>query len=133
MLGEGIVPNAVTVYPSTKEATVLTPEVVDPRIADVEAIARWTDYAFRLPGGFRFGIGGIIGLIPGIGDILDAAISLYIVFRAIQLRIARVAIARMLLNVGIEALVPPSTCSTSVSLGLPLKVIGMLKMPPEPP
>src|SRR5581483_1612842 len=103
MLGECFVPNAVVVYPSTKDTKVLTPEVVDPRIADVEAIARWFDYAFQLPGGFRFGIGGIVGLIPGIGDILDAAISLYIVFRAIQLRIARVAIARMLLNVGIEA------------------------------
>src|SRR5437588_8927828 len=69
----------------------LTPEVVDPRIADVEVVARWFDYAFRLPGGFRFGLAGIIGLIPGIGDILDAAISLYIVYRGVQLRIPRVA------------------------------------------
>ena len=81
----------------------LIPEVVDPRIADVEAVARWFDYAFRLPGGFRFGFAGIIGLIPGIGDIIDALISLYIVTRAIQLGIARVALARMLVNVGIEA------------------------------
>jgi hypothetical protein len=85
-----------------KEA--LTPEVVDPRIADVEALARWLDYAFALPGGFRFGLAGIIGLIPGIGDVLDALISLYIIGRAIQLGISRVAIARMLVNVGIEAL-----------------------------
>ncbi len=81
----------------------LTPEIVDPRIADVEALARWLDYAFALPGGFRFGLAGIIGLIPGIGDVFDALISLYIVVRAIQLKIPRVAIARMLLNVGIEA------------------------------
>jgi hypothetical protein len=82
---------------------VLTPEVIDPRIADVEALARWFDYAFALPGGFRFGLAGIIGLIPGIGDVLDALISLYIVNRAVQLGIPRVAIARMLVNVGIEA------------------------------
>lgn len=69
----------------------------------MEAVARWFDYAFRLPGGFRFGIAGIIGLIPGIGDVIDALISLYIVTRAIQLRIPRVAIARMLVNVGIES------------------------------
>jgi hypothetical protein len=81
----------------------LTPEVIDPRIADVEAMARWFDYAFRIPGGFRFGLAGIIGLIPGIGDIVDALISLYIVFRAIQLRIPRVALARMLVNIGLEA------------------------------
>jgi len=81
---------------------VLNPEVIDPRIADVEAIARWLDYAFELPGGFRFGFGGIIGLIPGIGDILDAVISFYIVLRAVQLRVPRVALLRMLVNIGIE-------------------------------
>ena len=34
----------------------LNPEVVDPRIEDVEALARWLDYAFVGPGGFRFGL-----------------------------------------------------------------------------
>lgn len=82
----------------------LNPEIGDPRIADVEAVARWLDYAFELPGGFRFGLAGIIGLIPGIGDILDGLLSLYIIGRAIQLSVPRVAIARMLVNVGIEAL-----------------------------
>lgn len=82
----------------------LTPEVVDPRIADVEALARWLDYAFAAPGGFRFGLAGIIGLIPGIGDVFDALVSLYIVLRAIQLGVPRVAIVRMLVNIGIEAL-----------------------------
>ena len=83
---------------------VLTGEVIDPRIADVEALARWLDYAFVLPGGFRFGLAGIIGLIPGIGDVIDALVSLFIVHRAIQLRIPRVSIARMVVNVGIEGL-----------------------------
>jgi hypothetical protein len=82
--------------------TVITTPV-SPRIADVEHVARWLDYAFELPGGFRFGFAGIIGLIPGAGDIFDALVSLYIVIRAIQLGIPRIAIARMLVNVGIEA------------------------------
>ena len=98
-------PNAITAatIPSTHDGRVLTPEVIDPRIADVEALARWLDYAFEVPGGFRFGVAGIIGLIPGIGDIFDALISLYIVMRAIQLRIPRIGIARMLMNIVIEA------------------------------
>src|ERR1700760_2380955 len=79
-------------------------EIIDSRIADVEALARWMDYAFSMPGGFRYGVAGIIGLIPGMGDILDAIISLYIVGRAVQLGIPRVTIARMVLNVGIEAI-----------------------------
>ncbi len=86
------------------EPRTLTPEIVDPRIADVEALARWMDYAFVLPGGFRFGMAGLIGLIPGIGDLIDALLSVYIVYRAIQLKIPRVAIARMMVNVGIEGL-----------------------------
>lgn len=96
---------AITSYPvPTHRDDALTPEIVDPRLADVEALARWLDYAFALPGGFRFGVGGIIGLVPGIGDVLDALLSLYIVLRAIQLGVPRVALARMLVNVGIEAL-----------------------------
>src|SRR5579884_1292065 len=83
----------------------LTPEVVDPRIADIEAMARWFDYAFEIPGGFRFGLAGIIGLIPGIGDILDALISLYIVYRAVQIGVSRVTLARMVVNVGIESVI----------------------------
>ncbi len=82
----------------------LTPEIVDPRLADVEALARWMDYAFALPGGFRFGFAGFIGLIPGIGDVLDAVLSVYIVLRATQLGVPRVTIARMLVNIGIEGL-----------------------------
>src|SRR3954469_21919689 len=82
---------------------IVKPEIIDRRIADVEALARWLDYAFTAPGGFRFGLAGIIGLIPGIGDVIDALISLYIVHRAIQLRLPRIAITRMLVNIGIEA------------------------------
>ncbi|MDQ6665834.1 MAG: DUF4112 domain-containing protein [Acidobacteriota bacterium] len=99
------VPKAIAPYARRRHSPDgLTPEVIDPRIADVEALARWLDYAFAAPGGFRFGLAGIVGLVPGIGDIFDGLISLYIVVRAIQLRVSRVAIARMLVNIGIEAL-----------------------------
>jgi len=89
--------------PARYHGAALTPPGVDPRIADVEALARWLDYAFVLPGGFRFGVAGIVGLIPGIGDVFDALISLYIVGRAIQMGIPRVALVRMVVNVGIGA------------------------------
>lgn len=93
-------------YPADRNRDhVLYPEVVDPRLTDVEALARWMDYAFVLPGGFRFGLAGFIGLIPGIGDILDALLSLYIVSRAVQLGLPRVTLARMVVNVGIEGLI----------------------------
>jgi hypothetical protein len=102
---EFFVPGAHPYYPTkATNGNVLYPEVVDLRLHDVEALARWLDYAFELPGGFRFGFAGFIGLIPGIGDVLDAILSLYIVSRAVQLGIPRVTLARMVVNVGIEGL-----------------------------
>src|SRR5690349_17144660 len=96
-------PGAIIPYSGPEQKNnALTPEVVDPRIADVEAVARWLDYAFVLPGGFRYGLAGIIGLIPGLGDVLDALLSIYIVARAVHLGIPRVTIARMVINIGIE-------------------------------
>ena len=95
--------NAVSTF-RVDDARPVSGELINQRIADVEALARWMDYAFVLPGGFRFGLAGIIGFLPGIGDIMDALISLYIVNRALQLRIPRVGVARMVLNVGIEGL-----------------------------
>ena len=99
----GFVTNAISTL-GPDHAKPVTGELIDPRLADVEAIARWMDYAFALPGGFRFGLAGFIGLIPGIGDVMDALISLFIVNRALQLGIPRVGVARMVLNVGIEGL-----------------------------
>jgi hypothetical protein len=95
-------PSSAAIYNRRNRIEVLSTESVDPRIADVEAVARWFDYAFVLPGGLRFGFAGIIGLVPGIGDLIDALVSLYIVHRAIQLGVPRVTIGRMMLNVGIE-------------------------------
>ena len=95
-------PNTIAIPRSRPDA--LNPEIVDPRIADVEALARWMDYAFTLPGGFQFGLAGLIGVVPGIGDIMDSLLSLYIIIRAVKLRIPRVAVARMLVNVAIEAI-----------------------------
>lgn len=101
---EAFMARALTPYSGPlPEDRVLYPEVVDARVADVEALARWLDYAFELPGGFRYGLSGFIGLIPGLGDLLDAVLSLYIVWRAVQLGVPRVTLARMVLNVGIEA------------------------------
>ena len=94
----------LTLRQDGKDPKPLQGEIIDPRLADVEAVARWMDYAFVLPGGFRFGLAGFIGLIPGIGDLMDALISLYIVNRALQLGIPRVGVARMVVNVGIEGL-----------------------------
>ena len=119
--------NAVTPFRAQRyEADALTAEIVDPRIADVEAVARWLDYAFALPGGFRFGVAGMVGLIPGFGDALDALISLYIVIRAIQLGVPRVTVARMLVNVGIERSPGPFRLSVTCSMWFSRRIAAII-------
>jgi hypothetical protein len=73
--------------------------------ADLEGLARLMDESIRLPGGYRIGLDGLVGLVPGIGDAVGAVVSLYLVGRAAKLGAPRSAVARMLGNVGLETLV----------------------------
>ncbi len=49
--------------------------------------------------GIKFGLSGIIGFIPGLGDIVDAALSLYIVWISVHLKVPGHKIAQMIWNV----------------------------------
>jgi hypothetical protein len=76
------------------------------RIARLDALANLLDTAFLIPGtNIRFGLDGMIGLIPGIGDAVTTAMSLYIVHEARQLGAPRYLIARMLANVALDGVV----------------------------
>jgi hypothetical protein len=64
------------------------------------------DEAFRIPGTqIRFGIDGIIGLVPGFGDILAGLLSLIIPIAAWIRGVPYVTLARMAVNLGIGVLV----------------------------
>jgi len=64
------------------------------------------DEAFVLPGaGIRFGIDGIIGLIPGLGDILGGVLSLVIPLAAWIRGVPYITLLRMLTNVAIGLIV----------------------------
>lgn len=76
------------------------------RIARLEAIAKLLDIAFILPGtNIRYGIDGLIGLIPVIGDIITTAISLWLVREARALGAPWYITARMLGNVALDGVV----------------------------
>jgi hypothetical protein len=76
------------------------------RLARLDMLANLLDTAFILPGtNVRFGVDAIIGLVPGIGDAITTAISLYIVREARSLGAPRHLVARMLTNVAIDGLV----------------------------
>jgi len=64
------------------------------------------DEAFAIPGtGIRFGLDGIIGLIPGVGDVLAGLLSLVIPLAAWIRGVPYVTLARMAVNIGIGVLV----------------------------
>lgn len=73
--------------------------------SDLERLGRLMDSAVRLPGGYRIGLDGLIGLVPGVGDVAGAIVSLYIVLRARKLGVSRGTLVRMLLNVGLETVI----------------------------
>jgi hypothetical protein len=76
---------------------------VSRRLARMRNLSRLLDTAIGLPGGFRIGIDPIIGLVPGIGDVIASTLSLWLVYDATRLGIPKRVIARMVLNVMIEA------------------------------
>jgi len=63
------------------------------------------DESITLPGGHRIGWDGIIGLIPGFGDLIGLGVSAWIVFGAARLGASRATLARMAGNVAIETVV----------------------------
>ena len=76
------------------------------RLARLEAIAKLLDVAFVLPGtNIRYGIDGLIGLIPIVGDIITTAISLWLVREARALGAPWHITARMLANVAVDGVV----------------------------
>ena len=61
------------------------------------------DEQFRIPGTrLRFGWDAIIGIIPGMGDVLTSAASLVIVHHAWRLGTPYLLLLRMLANIGID-------------------------------
>ncbi|WP_438970883.1 DUF4112 domain-containing protein [Methylophaga sp.] len=61
------------------------------------------DNSIRLPGGYRIGLDGFIGLIPGLGDFISGLLSSLIIIKANQLGVPRAILFRMFINVLIDS------------------------------
>jgi hypothetical protein len=76
------------------------------RDENLDLLSRVLDTWFRIPGTqIRFGLDGIIGFIPGIGDLVGGFASCIIVLAAYFRGAPLVTILRMITNVGIEVIV----------------------------
>ena len=56
------------------------------------------DESIPLPGGYKIGLDGIIGLIPGIGDFISGLLSSAIIYKAHQLGVPRMILGKMIIN-----------------------------------
>ncbi|RYZ21200.1 MAG: DUF4112 domain-containing protein [Chitinophagaceae bacterium] len=72
----------------------------------VALLTKLMDKQFKVPGtSFRFGLDGIIGLIPGAGDVTTFAVSCYLLTLMARNGASGYVMARMVLNVAIDLLV----------------------------
>jgi len=72
----------------------------------LEALAKLMDGAFVIPGTtIRFGLDGVIGLIPVAGDLIASTISAYLIWEARELGAPSWLIARMLTNAFLDTVI----------------------------
>jgi hypothetical protein len=75
----------------------------DSRTRRVRVLSRLLDNSIPIPGtGWKIGFDPIVGLIPGIGDLIGAVLSGYIVLEAARADVPTLTLARMILNVGVD-------------------------------
>jgi predicted aconitase with swiveling domain len=78
----------------------------DRALQEIGSLAKWMDSKFRIPGtDIRFGLDGILGLIPGVGDLSTFAISSYMMFIMAKNGASGYVLARMALNVIVDAII----------------------------
>jgi hypothetical protein len=90
------------------------PEILSPRTRrggkvfddeNLDLLSHLLDDWFRIPGtSIRFGLDGIVGIIPGVGDAMGGIASCILILAAWMRGVSYVTLARMLANWGIEVL-----------------------------
>lgn len=92
--------------PAPLEPEILPPGSDRPALRSARLAARLLDEAIEIPGtSWRIGIDPLVGLVPGIGDAIGAILSLWVVLMGVRLGAPGPVIARMALNVAVDAVV----------------------------
>ena len=75
------------------------------RLEALRRISQLLDSAYPVPGtSYRIGLDPILGLVPGLGDLVSPLFTIGILWEARELALPRVVQLRMLFNVAIDAL-----------------------------
>jgi hypothetical protein len=90
-----------------RRGDVLPPEKPVPReLEHARLLARLLDDAIPIPGTpWRIGIDPLLGLLPGLGDLLGAVLSSWLLLIAARMGAPRTVVARMALNVALDTIV----------------------------
>lgn len=76
------------------------------KLRRIRKIAKLLDTAIGIPGTkFRIGLDPILGLIPGGGDLVGAAISAYMIYLATSFGLEKSKINQMIKNIALETTV----------------------------
>ncbi|MFL6374689.1 MAG: DUF4112 domain-containing protein [Pyrinomonadaceae bacterium] len=69
----------------------------------LDQLAFYLDGLFRVPGTtWRFGLDGLIGLVPNVGDTLTAFASFYILVAGVRYGVPKITLLRMAMNIAID-------------------------------
>ncbi|HMQ04983.1 MAG TPA: DUF4112 domain-containing protein [Pyrinomonadaceae bacterium] len=72
----------------------------------LDNLAHYLDGLFRIPGtGWRFGLDGLIGLVPNVGDTLTSFASFYILLAGVRYGVPKITLLRMAFNIGLDYVV----------------------------
>ena len=75
-------------------------EILEEKLVRLRQLSENLDESFTIPGTkIKFGIDGLIGLIPGGGDIIGCLFSLYILRTAIRMKLPKTAILSIIFNI----------------------------------
>ena len=85
--------------------TLTEPKPGDDRTAILRRLTWLLDDAIRLPLGIRMGVDALIGLVPGLGDVVGGAAAVYGLGVAWRLGAPPVVLSRMALNASVDALI----------------------------
>lgn len=76
------------------------------RLRLIRKLSYYLDNSIGIPGtGYRVGFDAIIGLIPGLGDVVGGILSAYIVYEASRLGVPKKTLLHMTFNVAVETLI----------------------------
>lgn len=69
----------------------------------MQFVANLLDESVRVPGtNYRVGLDPVLGVLPGAGDLLSGALSLYIVIESARLGVTYTTLLRMMANVSVD-------------------------------